>query len=96
MRIMMRKNLTDQPINNVERLAASMRATRRDRKLTQQTLAERAGVARRTVTNAESAENVGIKELCRLANALGYELVLRPRDSVVLEDLPTIFKDDEE
>jgi transcriptional regulator with XRE-family HTH domain len=91
---MMRKK-TDPPISNVERLAANLRATRRERKLTQEALSERAGLARRTVTNAESAQNVGIKEFCRLANALGYELVLRPMDTVVLEDLPNIFGEDE-
>ena len=95
MRIMMRKKHTDLPISNVERLAESLRATRRARKLTQQALAERAGVARRTITNAERAGNVGIRELCRLVNALGYEVVLRPMDTVILEDLNDIFRDDE-
>lgn len=95
MRIMMRKKNIASPITSVERLAAALRATRRERKLTQQALAERAGVARRTITNAESAENVGIREWCRLASALGYELVLRPRDTVVLEELDTVFKDDD-
>jgi transcriptional regulator with XRE-family HTH domain len=91
---MMRKK-TYPPISNVERVAANLRATRRERKLTQHALAERAGLARRTVTNAETAQNVGIKEFCRLANALGYELVLRPMDTVVLEDLPNIFGEEE-
>jgi transcriptional regulator with XRE-family HTH domain len=95
MRTMMRKKTTDLPISNAERLATSLRATRRERKLTQQTLADRADVARRTVTNAEQAGNVGVRELCRLANALGYEVVLRPMDTVVLEDLNAIFRDDE-
>jgi transcriptional regulator with XRE-family HTH domain len=94
MRIMMRKK-SNPPISNVERVAANLRATRRERKLTQQALAERAGLARRTVTNAENGQNVGIKEFCRLANALGYELVLRPMDTVVLEDLPNIFGEEE-
>lgn len=95
MRINMRKNHTDLPISNVERLAESLRATRRARKLTQQALADRAGIARRTITNAERAGNVGIRELCRLVNALGYEVVLRPMDTVILEDLNDIFRDDE-
>ncbi|WP_233272778.1 helix-turn-helix transcriptional regulator [Paraburkholderia acidisoli] len=82
-------------MSNVERLATSLRSTRRERKLTQQALADRAGVARRTITNAEQAENIGIRELCRLANALGYEVVLRPLDTVVFEDLQDIFRDDE-
>ncbi|WP_321916386.1 helix-turn-helix domain-containing protein [Paraburkholderia sp. J11-2] len=95
MRTMMRKKTTNLSISNVERLSEGLRATRRERKLTQQALAEQAGVARRTVTNAEHAGNVGIRELCRLVNALGYEVVLRPMDTVILEDLNDIFKDDE-
>ncbi len=95
MRNMMRKNPANLSISNVERLSEDLRATRRERKLTQQALAEHAGVARRTVTNAEHAGNVGIRELCRLANALGYELVLRPTAAVVLEELNDIFRDDE-
>ena len=95
MRTMMRKKAANPPISNAERLAQSLRATRRERKLTQQTLADRAGVARRTVTNAEQAGNVGIRELCRLVNALGYEVVLRPMDAVILEDLNHIFRDEE-
>jgi transcriptional regulator with XRE-family HTH domain len=95
MRTMMRKKSANLPISNVERLAESLRATRRERKLTQQTLADRAGVARRTVTNAEHSENIGIRELCRLVNALGYEVVLRPMNTVILEDLNDIFRDDE-
>ncbi|WP_321928920.1 helix-turn-helix domain-containing protein [Paraburkholderia guartelaensis] len=95
MRTMMRKKSANLSISNVERLAEGLRATRRERKLTQQALAEQAGVARRTVTNAEHAGNVGVRELCRLVNALGYEVVLRPMDTVVLEDLNDIFRDDE-
>jgi transcriptional regulator with XRE-family HTH domain len=95
MRRMMRKKSANPPISNAERLAGSLRATRRERKLTQQALADRAGIARRTVTNAEHAGNVGIRELCRLVNALGYEVVLRPMDTVIHEDLDDIFRDDE-
>jgi transcriptional regulator with XRE-family HTH domain len=95
MRTMMRKSPSSELVSNVERLATSLRSTRRERKLTQQTLAEHAGVARRTITNAEHAENIGVRELCRLANALGYEVVLRPMDTVVFEDLKDIFRDDE-
>lgn len=95
MRMKMRKSIIDSPITNVERLAVEIRKLRRGRKVSQQELSDRAKVARRTITNAEGAENVGVKELCRIANALGYELVLRPKDTVVFEELSTIFKDDE-
>lgn len=94
-RMKTRKQSIDRPITNVERLAAELRKLRRERKVSQQELSNRANVARRTITNAEGAENVGIKELSRIANTLGYELVLRPKNSVVFEELSTTFKDDE-
>ncbi|PMS30406.1 helix-turn-helix domain-containing protein [Trinickia symbiotica] len=90
-----RKRSQQDPITNVERLAKTLRSTRRERKMSQQVLADRAGVARRTITNAEGAENIGVRELCRIVNALGYELVIRPMDTVVFEELSTVFKDDE-
>lgn len=95
MRMKTRNKSIDNAITNVERLATELRALRRGRRITQQELSTRANVARRTITNLEGAENVGVKELSRIANTLGYELVLRPKDSVVFEDLATIFKDDE-
>jgi hypothetical protein len=36
-----------------------------------------------------------LKELCQITNALGYELALRPKDTVVFEELATVFKDEE-
>ena len=95
MRMKPRKQAMGNPITNVERLAAELRKIRRGRKVSQQELSDRAKVARRTITNAEGAENVGVKEFCRIANGLGYELVLRPKDAVVFEELSTTFKDDE-
>src|SRR5260363_270126 len=80
---------------NVERVAVELRTLRRARNITQQTLADRAQVARRTLTHAESAQNVGIQEWCRIANALGYELTLRPQNTVVFEELPDVFKEEE-
>ena len=95
MRMKARKQTMGHPIDNLERLAAELRKIRRGRKVSQQELSDRAMVARRTITNAEGAENVGVKELCRIANGLGYELVLRPKDTVVFEELSTTFKDEE-
>lgn len=90
-----RNEIINRPITNVERLAAELRKMRCGRKMSQQTLSVRAEVSRRTITNAEGAENVGVREFCKLVNSLGYELVLRPKDTVVFEDLSSIFKDDE-
>jgi len=95
MRMKTRKSSIDRPITNVERLATDLRKLRRERKVSQQALSDRAKVARRTITNAEGAENVGVKELCRIVNGLGYELVLRPKGTVVFEELSATFKDDE-
>ena len=95
MRMKVRKNTIDHPITNVERLAVELRKLRRGRRVSQQALSDRAQVARRTITNAEAAGNVGVKELCKIANGLGYDLVLRPKDAVVFEELSTIFKDEE-
>jgi len=95
LRMKTRINIIDCPITNVERLAVELATLRRGRKITQQSLSERAEVSRRTITNAEGAKNVGVKELCRMANSLGYDLVLRPKDTVVFEELATTFKDDE-
>lgn len=95
MRMKTRKTSIDRPITNVERLAAELRKLRRGRKISQQELSDRAKVARRTITNAEGAENVGVKEFCRIVSGLGYELVLRPKDTVVFEELSATFKDDE-
>lgn len=92
---MTRKKSIDHPITNVERLAAELRKLRRGRRISQQELADRAEVARRTITNAEGGENVGVKELGRIANSLGYELVLRPKNTVVFEELSDVFKDEE-
>jgi len=95
LRMKTRKEIIDRPITNIERLAGELKSIRRGRKLSQQSLSERASVSRRTITNAEGAENVGVKELCKLVNSLGYELVMRPKDTVVFEELASTFKDDE-
>ncbi len=83
-------------ITNIEQLALSLKTIRRDLKLSQQMLAERTLLSRRTITNAETAHNVGLVEFCRMANALGYELVLRPKQTVVFEDLADVFAEDED
>ena len=95
MRMNVRKKSIESPITNVERLAAELRKLRRGRKVSQEELSDRAKVSRRTITNAEGAENVGVKELCRIVNGLGYELVLRPKDTVLFEELSSTFRDDE-
>jgi transcriptional regulator with XRE-family HTH domain len=86
---------TPHPITNFESMASELRQLRRERHLSQQVLAERAGVSRRTITNAEGGQNIGLNELCRIASALGHDVTLRPKNSVVFEDLPLFFREDE-
>lgn len=93
--IIMRKITITQPITNLERLALELRKSRRGRDMSQQSLADLANVARRTVANAEAGKNIGLKELCQIANTLGYELTLRPKDMVVFEELSTVFRDED-
>lgn len=88
------KTLID-PVNNLEKLALQLKGLRKQKKLTQTELAERSLLSRRTITNAESAHNVGLEEFIRMANALGYELALRPRQAVVFEELADVFPEDE-
>ena len=91
----MRMNTLIHPINNIEKLSTELKDIRRYKQITQQQLAERCLWSRRTITNAESAHNVGLVEFTRMANALGYELVLRPQKTVVFEELADIFSEDD-
>lgn len=91
---MTRKLPINQPVTNLEWLAVQLRKSRCARLISQQSLSEMAHVARRTITNAEAGNNIGLKELCQIANALGYVLALRPKDTVVFEELSTVFKDE--
>lgn len=83
------------PISNLETLALELKTIRRRLKLSQQTLAERTLLSRRTITNAETAHSVGLLEFTRMANALGYNVVLRPKQTVVFEELAEVFADNE-
>lgn len=82
------------PITNADRLADDLVARRKEQQLTQQNAADRAGLSRRTAINAEQRKNVGLHEFCRLANALGMEVVLRPARAVVFEELHEAFPDE--
>ena len=67
-------------ITTWEQMGAAVRELRRAAGLTQQQLAERAGVSRLCVSDLErSARQTGIASLLRVAAALGYEFDLHPR-----------------
>ena len=53
--------MRNSPINNLETLALELKTIRRRLKLSQQALAERTLLSRRTITNAETAHSVRIK-----------------------------------
>lgn len=63
-----------------EQMGAAVRELRRAAGLTQQQLAEHAGVSRLCVSDLErSARQTGIAGLIRIVAALGYEFDLHPR-----------------
>lgn len=92
----MRMKILINPISNLEKLATELKEKRRLLNLSQSQLAERCSLSRRTITNAETAHNVGLAEFCRMANALGYDLVLRPKQTVVFEELADVFAEDDD
>ena len=62
-----------------EQMGAAVRELRRAAGLSQQQLAERAGVSRLCVSDLErSARQTGIASLLRVVAALGYEFDLHP------------------
>ena len=63
-----------------EQMGEAVRELRRAAGLTQQQLAERAGVSRLCVSDLErSARQTGLSSLLRIVAALGYEVDLHPR-----------------
>lgn len=63
-----------------EQMGEAVRELRRAAGLTQQQLAERAGVSRLCVSDLErSARQTGLASLLRVVGALGYEFDLHPR-----------------
>jgi transcriptional regulator with XRE-family HTH domain len=63
------------PVDGRAILATNLRRLRLDRGMSQEALAERAGIHRTYLGSVERAErNVAIDNICRLAWALGVEL----------------------
>lgn len=91
----MHKFNTTTPITNHESISSELRRIRRERKLSQELVAKQAMISRRTLINAESGGNIGLKELCNIINSLGYELTLKRKNSIPFEELSSYFKDDD-
>ena len=73
-------------------LGRALRDARRRRRLTQQQLAELAGVTQATVSNVErGVSRVSLTTLLRILAALKLELIVQSRES---ESLATAWQDD--
>lgn len=66
---------TGRPVDGRRLLAANIRALRRERGLSQEALAELAGIHRTYLGSVERGErNVAIENICRIAWALGVSV----------------------
>ncbi|MHB8466168.1 MAG: helix-turn-helix transcriptional regulator [Acidimicrobiales bacterium] len=64
-------------------LGRTLRACRRDARLTQAALAERLGIERTTVLNMEASRNPVLERLVSAFATCGFDLVAVPRDATV-------------
>ena len=81
-------------ITTTYRLGAALRRLRRERGLTQQELAERAGISRPWVCRMESGKhNEGVGTVLRVLSALDCDMTLAPidRSGFNLDDYLTTF-----
>jgi transcriptional regulator with XRE-family HTH domain len=83
---------------NVDQLRLVIIARRKERKLTQAQLGLRTRIRREVISRFESArQTIDLDQLVRICDALDLELVLRPgRGRPVLEELDSLFKDEDE
>ncbi len=79
-----------------EDFSKQLRAARRDRKLTQNEAAHRAGITRALVIRIEKGENVGVDEVHKLAFALGFTLALSESIRPTWENARSFFMDENE
>jgi HTH-type transcriptional regulator/antitoxin HipB len=75
--------MNDFPIKTPEQLGAVLQGYRRDRKLTQQRVGAKVGLAQKAVSKMELAPGrAGLSQVFKLLAALDLELVIRPRGSL--------------
>ena len=67
----------------MENLGELIRSLRKERKLTQQTLAEQYGMSRATISGIENntLSEIGIRKVEAILNGFGYELTAVPRQT---------------
>lgn len=73
-----------------------LRAARRDRHLSQTDLAQKAGLHRNLVSRMERGENVGIDEIHKAAQALGFRLGLEESIRPTWENATAMFGDEDD
>jgi y4mF family transcriptional regulator len=83
---------------NAEEIVAAIIARRKMLGLTQEQLAHRAGVSRRTIISVEAGQHdIGIRKLLRLLDSTGLTLSLKEGGVRPIEsDLRSLFNDDDE
>lgn len=83
---------------NAEDIVAIIIARRKTLDLTQEQLAHRAGVSRRTIISVEAGQHdIGIRKLLRLLDSTGLTLSVKEGGSRPTEpDLRSLFNDDDE
>ena len=75
-------------IHTPYQLGQALRSQRRTLSLTQRRAGEAVGLLPKTVSRLENGpERASIESLFRLASALGMELVLRPKDSPLEQEM---------
>lgn len=68
-------------VSSLAELRGAMRAARSARGLRQEDLAEATGLERKTIIGIERDSEPRLDNLIKVAHQLGYDLVLRPRES---------------
>ncbi|HWQ93680.1 MAG TPA: helix-turn-helix transcriptional regulator [Clostridia bacterium] len=72
--------MTEYPIKTPQQLGAVLRGYRKERRLTQQEVGARLGMAQNTVSQIESEPGrAGLARVFKLLAALELEIVVRPR-----------------
>ena len=72
--------MTDYPIQIPQQLGPILRGFRRERKLTQQAVGTRAGVAQNVISQIEAKPGpTSLAQIFKVLGALNLELVVRPR-----------------
>ena len=83
---------------DTKKIVSQLIARRRELKLTQDELARRAGMSRRTINSIEAGDSdVGLRRLLRMLAALDMSLKITPGvGRPTEEELAAIFRDDDE